>query len=154
MVSRGFLAKIARLGAGFGAVAVLAPAAADAPLRYPPATIVMFVAGWCAPCHGEIARLDDITAAARPFAVGVTVLDESAAGRAMMRAVPRDQLLMFPPEKRRQIEARLFRDSAGLPYSIAIDESGRVCADRRDGLDAAKARAMVAACRNGRTSPP
>lgn len=153
-MSRAFLPWIARLGALAGVAVAVTAAAAEAPILHPPATIVMFVAGWCAPCHAEIARLDEIAVAARPFAVGVIVLDDSAAGRAMAARVPLDRLLRFPPARRAQVEASVFRDSAGLPYSIAVGADGRVCGDRRDGLDAAKVRVMVAACQAKREAAP
>ena len=137
----------ARLGALASIALALTPAAAGAPMRYPPATIVMFVAGWCAPCHAEIARLDEIADAARPFAVAVAVLDDSPAGRAMVRGIAPDRLFRFPPAMRARIEARLYRDSAGLPYSLAIAEDGHACADRHDGLTAARVRTMIATCR-------
>lgn len=121
--------------------------AADAPPRYPSDTVLLLVAPWCAPCHGEIARLDTIAAAARPRAVRVFMVEDGAPARAMWRSVP-DAYRWTPPagEERRYRSDALAR-AAGLPFGIATDAQGRVCAMRSGGLDAARVAALVAACR-------
>jgi thiol-disulfide isomerase/thioredoxin len=128
---------------------VAAPAAGAAGPVYPPDSILLFVADWCAPCHAEVARLPELVEAARPARLLVVVTDD------------RDRLTRAaPPEMRwrpdRALLARLrddlFADNAGLPYSVAIGADGRPCADSRRGLDAARTRALLAACA-GRPTP-
>ena len=40
----------------------------------------------------------------------------------------------------------LLAETAGLPFSVAIDGEGRVCGSVRKGLDGATAQALVAGC--------
>lgn len=124
-----------------------AQAQSTAPVRLPQETILLFVASWCAPCHGELVRLAEIERGARPYHVLVVPFDDSRATRAMLRAVPAAQRWQPDGATQRRLAAEVERRSAGLPFSLAVDGDGRICAAHAEALDSAKAAAMVAACR-------
>lgn len=113
---------------------------------YPADSLMLFVAAWCAPCHAELRRLDEIEAAAGPKTVRVVAFDDDPRTEAMLRVVsPR---LLWRPTK--QMWVRIHEDlsprTAGLPFSLATDEQGRPCGESRQGLDAARTRTLIAAC--------
>lgn len=112
----------------------------------PPSAILLFVAEWCAPCHAELARLDEIAAAARPFRVLVVSLDDRRGEARMLRGVDPARLWRPGAAELARVRRALFADVAGLPYSVAVDERGRMCGDSRRGLDAARTRALLRAC--------
>ena len=123
------------------------PAAASDALRYPPDALLLFVASWCAPCHAELGRLPEINAAARPLRVLVVPYDEERGTAAMLRGVPPEQVWRPAPALRAQVREDLFGETAGLPFSLATDRTGRPCGSSRLGLDAERARALAAGCR-------
>ncbi len=114
--------------------------------RYPPRSVLLFVASWCAPCHAEIGRIDAIATAAVPYRVLVVPIDAGRATDAMMRRVPVGQRWTPGAVRIAEIRADLFGDTAGLPFSVAIDRDGRRCATTRGGLGPARVAVMVAAC--------
>ncbi|WP_029623291.1 TlpA family protein disulfide reductase [Sphingomonas elodea] len=124
-----------------------APAAGEEPLPYPPESVLLFVAAWCAPCHGELGHLAEITGGARPYRVLVVPVDDSRATRLMLEQVPRTA--RWDPET--GIQRRLWRtiseETAGLPYSLAIGADGQVCGRHQEALTAATAQALVARCK-------
>ena len=115
-------------------------------MRYPRDSVLLLVAPWCAPCHAELARLDAIAAAARPRAVRVFMVDDGPRAAAMWRRVP-DAYRWAPlaGEERRYRSDALAR-TAGLPFSMATDARGQVCAMRGGGMDAARVATLVKAC--------
>ncbi len=125
---------------------LIAAAAAPAGERYPPRSVLLFVASWCAPCHAEIGRIDAITTAAAPYRVLVVPIDAGRATDAMMRRVPVGQRWTPGAVRIAEIRADLFGDTAGLPFSVAIGRDGRRCAATHGGLGPARAAAMVAGC--------
>lgn len=122
-------------------------AGAAEPPRYPPDSILLFVAAWCAPCHGELAHLAEISRAARPFRVLVVAFDDGKGTRAMLDAVPVAQRLVDDRATQRRLVTEVERRSAGLPFSLAIDQEGQICAAQAALLDGATAAALVSACR-------
>ncbi len=144
-----FVATLAAL-ATLATLAALPASAAEPPLRYPPDSVLLLVAPWCAPCHAELARIDTIAAAARPRAVRVFMVEDGPRARAMWRNVP-DAYRWTPPagEEHRYRSDALAR-TPGLPFGIATDVRGRVCATRGGGIDAARVVALVAACDQAR----
>ncbi|WP_084579199.1 TlpA family protein disulfide reductase [Sphingomonas azotifigens] len=122
-------------------------AGAAEPPRYPPDSILLFVAAWCAPCQGELARLAEISRAARPFRVLVVPFDDGKGTRAMLDAVPVAQRLVVDRATQRRLVTEVERRSAGLPFSLAIDQEGQICAAQAALLDGAAAAALVSACR-------
>lgn len=123
------------------------PLPAQATVELPPRTILLFVAEWCAPCHAEVARLDEIAAAARPFRVLVVSLDEDRAAARMLREVDPDRRWRPGRAALAGARERLLANVPGLPYSVAVDADGRVCGDSRRGMDAGRTRALMRACR-------
>lgn len=117
------------------------------PQRPPPETVLLFVAAWCAPCHGELAHLADIGRGAQPYRILVVPFDDSRATRTMLAAVPSAQRWQPDRATARRLVAEVERRSAGLPFSLAVDREARFCAAQSEALDAARAAAMVAACR-------
>lgn len=112
----------------------------------PPDTLLLFVAGWCAPCHAELARIDAIVTAAGNARVKVIPLDDTARTQAMLDRVP-DQIVWRPdPIALAKLRERVFGDNAGLPYSVLTDASGRVCARSKRSLDAGRVAEMVDRC--------
>lgn len=119
--------------------------AADAP-RYPPDSVLLLVAPWCAPCHAELARLDAIAAAAWPRAVRVFMVEDGARAAAMWRRVPEAYRWTPPAGEERRYRVDALGRTAGLPFSIATNSRGQVCAGRGGGMDAARVAALVKAC--------
>lgn len=115
--------------------------------RYPPETLLLFVASWCAPCHAELAQLPAIARGAQPYRVLVLPFDDKRASLAMLSQVPAAQRWIPGNADRRRMAAELFGDTSGLPFSVAIGADGRPCGTIRLGLDAARAEALVAGCR-------
>lgn len=113
---------------------------------YPPNSILLFVASWCAPCHAELARLPAISRGAQPFRVFVVSFDETPATRAMIEGVPSSQRWHPSAQQRRLFAKELMGQTAGLPFSVGIDAKGKTCGVIRKGLDAQTAAALVANC--------
>lgn len=109
--------------------------------------MLLLVAPWCAPCHAELARLDAIAAAARPLAVRVFAVEDNVRARAMLRGVPEARRWSPPEGEARRARADALARAPGLPFSLATDSAGRVCAGQGGGLDAARTAALVATCR-------
>ena len=121
-----------------------APApAADAP-EWPADAVLLFVAGWCAPCHAELAEVAELSTAAAPRRLLVVPADRSRTTAAMVAPLG---------------EARVWRDAAavrrigsgaygaGLPVTLVTDAEGRVCAEHRRVLRPGDLAALAARCR-------
>lgn len=113
---------------------------------WPSDAVVLVIAGWCAPCHREVTQLDAIAAAAGGRRVQVIGIDQSPGTRALLARVPAARRWLPSPAERSALREAVYAASAGLPYAVATDRRGRVCADARLGLDAARTRALVAQC--------
>lgn len=133
-------------GAGPAAVFLFAAAPAERPLAVPHDAVVLVVAGWCAPCRGELAQREQIAAAAAPRVVRIAAIDDSPSTRAMVAAVPAWAVWHLTPGERLALADAVNARSAGLPYAFATDARGRRCADLAGGLDAARTRTLVARC--------
>lgn len=133
----------------WAALAMLAGCAGPAvaaPMPYPPRTILLFVASWCAPCHGEIAQLPRLSEAARPYAVTVVPVDRGRATAAMLAGVPATQRWVPDAVALAAIREGLMGGAAGLPFSVAIGGDGRVCGEHRGMLSPGKVEAMRRGC--------
>lgn len=135
---------------GFLLAATGAPAASS---PWPPNAVVLVVAGWCAPCHGEVQRLDAIADAAGGRQVRVVGLDLTAGTRALLARVSRARRWDPSPAERGALRDAVYARSAGLPYAVATDAAGQACADLTRGLDAARTRELVARCDRRPSSP-
>lgn len=76
---------------GIGLLLLGVPASAE-PGRFPPNSVLLFVASWCAPCYSELARLPAVARGAQPFRVLVVPHDDRPATLTMIEAVPAAQL--------------------------------------------------------------
>lgn len=119
-------------------------------VSYPSQTVLLFVAGWCAPCQAELQQLSQITAAARPFRVLVVPLDKGRRVERMLESVPAAQRWRPEGAAWSQVQDDLLSGTAGLPFSVALAADGRPCASSRRGLDAAGVTQLVARCTSGR----
>jgi thiol-disulfide isomerase/thioredoxin len=128
-----------------GAIAAGSASAAETP-AFPRDAVVLFVADWCAPCRGEVARLPEIAAAAAPRRVLVASADPPARAARLLRGVPAEQRWAPNPDTYRQVRRDLLDLYPGLPLSLVTDVAGRRCATGRLPLDAARTRALLAAC--------
>lgn len=108
---------------------------------------MLLVASWCAPCRGELAKIDEIARAASPYAVRVLLVDDSKAGRRMVADLTPVRRWTPGEETLATARAELLKRTPGLPYSVAIGGNGALCGEWRGGLDPVRARALVTACR-------
>jgi thiol-disulfide isomerase/thioredoxin len=119
-------------------------AAAEAP---PPRNaILLFVASWCAPCHGEVRALPAIARAASPMRVIVVPIDARRGTERLMADVPPGQQWRLSPAAATATMRRLAKGAPGLPTSVAIDAEGEVCAVARRPLSPATALAIRRRC--------
>lgn len=112
----------------------------------PADTLLLVVASWCAPCHGELRALDAIAAAARPARTLVVAYDDTRATRAMLRAIAPDHRWPVNTPAQRQIRRQLVRDAVGLPYAVLTDARGDPCATSNQGLNADRVRRLRQGC--------
>ncbi|SEK97681.1 hypothetical protein SAMN05216382_1229 [Sphingomonas palmae] len=113
--------------------------------RLPPRSVIVLVASWCAPCRGELLRLDTIAPVIGGRALRVLAIDDSAATARMLRVI--DPARVWRPDTRvDHVRALLLARTAGLPFSVVSDGRGVVCAQENGGLDAHRAAALVQRC--------
>lgn len=130
-----------------GALLLLAGQAGAQDSADPPHNaVILFVASWCAPCHGELRALPEIAAAAAPMRVLVMPTDDTRGTERMMARVPADRQWRLPPEAATATMRRLAGGAPGLPTSVGIDRAGKVCAVVRKPLSAAVAKGVRARC--------
>jgi thiol-disulfide isomerase/thioredoxin len=115
-------------------------------VQLPRAAVLLFVASWCAPCHGELRALPEIAAAAAPMRVFVVPIDAARGTERMMKRVPDDRRWRLPPAAATALMRRLAGGAPGLPTSVAIDAGGAVCAVVREPLSPARAGAIRRRC--------
>ncbi|WP_211275769.1 TlpA family protein disulfide reductase [Sphingomonas mucosissima] len=140
---RRWLATIAAVMAcGFSPAAAQAGPAGP----YPPNTVLLLVASWCAPCHAELAQLEAISKAASPFAVRVMLVDDSRHSRRMVAAIPPQRQWAPDPSAMTAARKDLLARTPGLPYAVAIGAGGQPCADHRGGIDPQRVKSLVAQC--------
>ncbi len=103
-----------------GALLLIGAAPAE-PVRYPARTILLFVASWCAPCHGELRQLPAIAGGAGPYRVLVVPIDRGRATDAMLRAVPVEQVWRPDAARMAEVRGELLAKTAGLPFSVCTN---------------------------------
>jgi thiol-disulfide isomerase/thioredoxin len=116
---------------------------------YPSDSILLFVAAWCAPCHAELRRLDEIEAAAGPRAVRIVPLDDDPRTAAMLRMARPQQIWRPAGAAWDAVRDDLSVRTAGLPFSLATDGRGQICGESRHGLDAIRTRQLIDRCARG-----
>lgn len=114
--------------------------------QIPKSSVLLLVASWCAPCHAELAVLDDIARAAGPFEVRVMLVDDSRNSHRMVARVPPHRRWIPEPAVMTAARKDLLARTPGLPFAVAIGPDGRPCAAHRGGLNAARAKALVNRC--------
>lgn len=123
--------------------------ATDAPRsssELPADTVLLLVAPWCAPCWEELKRLDGLAIAAAPLRVRVLMMEDGARARAMAAEIA--PVWQWTPRvgSRATVRAILWARTPALPFSVATDKNGMICAERGGGLDVGKARTLAQLC--------
>lgn len=112
----------------------------------PANSVLLFVAGWCAPCRGELAILPDLARAAAPRRVLVVPVEADRATARMIAGVPADRILRRPPASATALLRALAGSAPGLPISVVTDGRGGACAVHRRPLTTGDLAALVARC--------
>ncbi len=120
--------------------------APPASVDLPPNTLLLLVAPWCAPCWGELARLDGLIAAAAPLNLRVLSMEDGPRARAMIAGLPSERRWTPAASDHDSVRAALWAQTPGLPFSVAIDGQGAICARYGGMLDVSRARALVESC--------
>lgn len=115
-------------------------------LDLPPGTLLLLVAPWCAPCWGELAHIDALAKAAAPLKLRVLAMEDGARARAMTADLPPERRWTPVPTDRADVRAALWSRTPGLPFSIATDAKGRICAQHGGGLTEARALLLAKQC--------
>lgn len=132
--------------AGFAGLALLAAPALTAEPEdraLPAHALILFGANWCAPCLAELRELPAHAAAVAPAPVLLAWTD--GAPRPLWSVWPTNAQLV-PEGEGAGLLARLGGRTAGLPYVVMLDREGRLCADLRGKLTAARLAALKARC--------
>jgi thiol-disulfide isomerase/thioredoxin len=109
-------------------------------------SIILFWAAWCAPCRAEISAWPELQRAADPLPVHVVVLDTSVEkSTALLKALPANRVHNNRASSFSMLTAWADRAS-GLPFAVAIDASGHICASQNGGLTAERVVAMRRRC--------
>jgi len=129
--------------AGLALLAAPAMTAEGAARAMPAHALILFGANWCAPCLAELRDLPDHAAAMAPAPVLLAWTD--GAPRPLWPTWPANAHLL-PAGEGAALLARIGGRTAGLPYVAMLDGEGRLCADLRGKLDAARLAALKARC--------
>jgi hypothetical protein len=121
-------------------------AEAHSPAIYPQRTLILLAAPWCAPCYREIAEIEQIAAASRPFDVRLFVIEDGERARAMARRVAPSRLWQPNTGQFSAARSQLLTNASGLPHAVAIDGEGQICTEYGGTIDAGRARRMVELC--------
>ena len=117
----------------------LLPAAA--PPAYPPRTLIVFVASWCAPCRVELRQIEAIATIAAPIEVRVTPVDRSSGTEAMLRDISAARVW----RSARALNT-FAQNNGSLPFNLMTDTTGRPCATYDRALDPAAVLIMRRRC--------
>ncbi|WP_445192427.1 TlpA family protein disulfide reductase [Sphingomonas sp. Tas61C01] len=148
-MSRGWAHRILRARRSFFWLALATLGAADQrqeSIELPPGTLLLLVAPWCAPCWGELAHVDALAKAAAPLNLRVLTMEDSARARAMTAGLPPERQWTPRAADRASVRAALWSVTPGLPFSVATDAKGRICAQHGGGLTEARALLLVKQC--------
>jgi thiol-disulfide isomerase/thioredoxin len=108
--------------------------------------LVNFWATWCAPCREELPLLDAARRehGAKSFEVVGIAVDNAANVRDFLQATKVSYPILVADAAAIDLMRRLGNRSAGLPYSVALDASGRVRQRKLGAYSAAELRSEVA----------
>ena len=136
--------RIASLFVAVAAVLAVASAArAGEPPRWPEDAVLLFVAGWCAPCHAELREVEALSAAAAPRRLLVVPADGTRQTAAMVKPLPEARVWRDPAALRALWSGEL---GAGLPMTLVTDAGARVCGEHRRVLRPGDLPALAARC--------
>lgn len=105
---------------------------ADGPgAENPKHRILLFGASWCAPCIKELRSMGKLASAAKPDRIVIVWTD----GGIRRYRVPSYQNVEIASDTQgRMLVSKFTSGSAGLPYSVMIDERDRKCAEWNKSL--------------------
>lgn len=124
-------------------LAIASPARADEAPRWPADAVLLFVAGWCAPCHAELREVEALAAAAEPRRLLVVPADQTRSTATMMKPLSAARVWRDPAVLRALWSGAL---GAGLPLTLVTDGEGRVCGEHRRVLRPGDVAALAARC--------
>ena len=115
-------------------------------LAIPKPSIVMFWAAWCAPCRAEISAWPELQRAAGSLPIHIVTLDTPIErSHALLKALPVERVHHGQSSSLSMLAAWSDRAS-GLPFAVALDAQGRICASQNGGLTVVRVAAMRRSC--------